>query len=103
MNISKINDIDPKYFYPVPKVWSTLITLKPKSKFEKIKEIKNLEHVTNIFFNQRRKKIKKPMKQLFKNFNSISEKLRLNLDLRPQNISIEDYFKICKVYENLNH
>ena len=103
LNISKINDIEPKYFYPIPKVWSTLITLKPKSKFEEIKEIKNLEHVTTIFFNQRRKKIKKPMKQLFKNFNSISEKLRLDLDLRPQNISIEDYFKICKVYENLNH
>ena len=103
LNISKINDIDPKYFYPVPKVWSTLITLKPRSKFEKIKEIKNLEHVTNIFFNQRRKKIKKPMKQLFENFNSMSEKLRLNLDLRPQNISIQDYLKICKVYENLKH
>ena len=102
LNISKINDIDPRYFYPVPKVWSTIITLKPKSKFERIKEIKNLEHVTNVFLIKEEKN-KKPMKQLFKNFNSISEKLRLNLDLRPQNISIEDYLKICKVYENLNH
>ena len=55
LNISKINDIDPRYFYPVPKVWSTLITLKPKSKFERIKEIKNLEHVTNVFLTKEEK------------------------------------------------
>ena len=103
MDHEKVTDISPNCFEPVPKVWSSLVLLKPKSSFQSINKIKNLEHVTNIFFNQRRKKIKKPMKQLFKNFNSISEKLRLNLDLRPQNISIEDYFKICKVYENLNH
>ena len=61
----KILDIDPKYFSPKPKVWSSIILLEPKIRIENLKKTKNLEHVTNIFFNQRRKMIRKPMKQLF--------------------------------------
>ena len=101
MNKYKISDIDPNYFYPIPKVWSTLITLQPKSKVEDIRNIKCLEHVTNIFFNQRRKKIKKPMKQLFNNYEEISDMLNIDLNLRPQNISISKYIEICRIYENL--
>ncbi len=98
---TKIVDIDPNYFYPIPKVWSTLITLKPKKQFEKINDTKNLEHITNIFFNQRRKKIKKPMNQLFNNAEKISNDLGIDLNLRPQNIPVNKYIEICKILENL--
>ena len=96
----KILDIDPKYFSPKPKVWSSIILLEPKIKTENLKKIKNLEHITNIFFNQRRKMIRKPMKQLFSNYESVAKNLSLDLDLRPQNLSIEKYLEICKIYEN---
>ena len=96
----KILDIDPKYFSPKPKVWSSIILLEPKIKIENLKKIKNLEHITNIFFNQRRKMIRKPMKQLFSNYESVAKNLSLDLDLRPQNLSIEKYLEICKIYEN---
>ena len=66
-----------------------------------LNKVKNLEHVTNIFFNQRRKMIKKPMKQLFKNFENVAEDLNLDLNLRPQNISVSKYLEICRFYENL--
>ena len=101
MNSEKILDINPEYFYPKPKVWSSLITLTPKMRYEKLKKAKNLEHITNIFFNQRRKMIKKPIKQLFKNYENITKKLNLDLNLRPQNIKINKYIEICKIYENL--
>ena len=96
----KILDIDPKYFSPKPKVWSSIILLEPKIKIENLKKTKNLEHITNIFFNQRRKMIRKPMIQLFSNYQDVAENLSLDLDLRPQNVSIEKYLDICKVYEN---
>ena len=101
MNKLKIIDINPNFFFPKPKVWSSLITLKPRLNFEVIEDIKNLEHITNIFFNQRRKMIKKPMKQLFKNFNLIAKNLSLDLNLRPQNLSKNKYIEICKIYESL--
>lgn len=100
MNKLKIIDIDPEYFYPKPKVWSSLITLTPKLKFETLQKAKHLEYVTNIFFNQRRKMIKKPMKQLFPNFEEVAKMLDLDLNLRPQNISKNKYIEISKYYEN---
>ena len=99
MNIKKIMDIDPKNFNPVPKVKSTILAFEPKKNFFKIQDGKNLEHVTNVFFNQKRKMIKKPMKVLFKNYEEISKELYLNLNLRPQNLSNLTYYKICAMYE----
>ena len=101
MNRKKILDINPNYFYPKPKIWSSLISLNPKIKFEKLKKVKNLEHVTNIFFNQKRKMIKKPMRQLFNNYDAISRDLNIDLNSRPQNVSINKYIEICKIYEEL--
>ena len=95
----KIFDIPPRSFYPVPKVWSSLIKFVPKKNIVILKKPKNLEYVTNIFFNQKRKMIKKPMKLLFKNFNQISKELSIDLNLRPQNLSNLTYYKICSLYE----
>ena len=99
MKIEKIFDIEPESFNPAPKVRSTLLVLVPKNKFFKFKDPKNLEHITNIFFSQRRKMIKKPLKILFKNYEEISKNLNLDLDLRPQNLDNITYYKICELYE----
>ena len=100
MEKSKIFDIPPSSFYPVPKVWSSLIKFVPKKNIEILKKPRNLEHVTNIFFNQRRKMIKKPMKQLFQDFENTAKKLDIDLNLRPQNLSVNKFIEICKLYEN---
>ena len=99
MKIDKIFDIEPESFNPVPKVRSTLLVLVPKNNFYNLKDPKNLEYITNIFFSQRRKMIKKPLKILFKNYEEISKKLNLDLDLRPQNLDNITYYKICELYE----
>ena len=102
LNTSKIIDISPKEFYPIPKVMSSLIILKPKKKIQYLNKTRNLEYVTNIFFSQRRKMIKKPMKQLFNDYEVIAKQLKINLNLRPQNLTVENYLEICKLYESLN-
>ena len=99
MNVKKIMDIDPKSFKPIPKIKSSILTFEPKKNYYKIQDGKNLEHITNVFFNQRRKMIKKPMKVLFKDFEEISKELSLDLNLRPQNLSNLTYYKICSMYE----
>ena len=45
--------------------------------------------------------IKKPIKILFKDYLYVAEKLKLDLNLRPENISKEKYMEICKLYEDL--
>ncbi len=100
LNVKKILNISPSCFVPKPKVESTLLNFSPKKNYLKLKNSKNLEIVTRVFFNQRRKKIKNPLNQLFKNSDKIIEKLKLNIELRPQNLSAETYYKIAKEYES---
>ena len=102
LNIEKITDVSPNSFYPIPKVKSTILLIEPKSEYFNLKNPKNLEHITNIFFNQRRKMIKKPLNIIFKNVNEISKKLNININDRPQNLSSLKYFEICREYENLD-
>ena len=101
MNVKKITDVSPNSFFPIPRVKSTVLLLEPKNDYFKIKNPKNLEHVTNIFFNQRRKMIKKPLNFLFKNAGDISKKYNINLSDRPQNLDPQIYFKLCGEYEKL--
>jgi len=103
LNIKKEFDINPKSFFPKPKVDSTLLSFVPRKDFFNIKKPANLEKITRIFFNQRRKMIKNPLRQLFKDPDQIAEKLKLNINLRPQNLSPKNYFDITKEYENLNN
>jgi len=101
LNIKKICDIKPKSFSPKPKIDSSLLLLTPKNNFFKIKDPKNLEKVTRIFFNQRRKMIKKPFNQLFNGDQKILDKLKINLNLRPQNLDFNTYYHLTSLYENL--
>ena len=57
--------------------------------------------ITRVFFSQRRKMLKKPFNQLFKNAEDISKKLNIDLNLRPQNLKPEIYFNLVKEYEKL--
>ena len=101
LNISKICDINRSSFRPKPKIESTLLIFKPKKKFFKINKATNIELITRYFFNHRRKMIKKPFNQLFNGNDEIKRKLRLNLDLRPQNLNLDTYYNLAKEYENL--
>ena len=65
LEIKKIFDIQPECFSPKPNVDSSLLIFKPKKKFFPIKDPKNLETITRIFFNHRRKMLKKPFYQIF--------------------------------------
>ena len=80
---------------------STWILFTPRENFFELKEAKNLEMITRIFFSQRRKMLKKPFNQLFNNSKEVSEKFKINLNLRPQNLEPEMYYKLVKEYESL--
>jgi 16S rRNA (adenine1518-N6/adenine1519-N6)-dimethyltransferase len=61
-----------------------------------------LEKITRIFFNQRRKKIKQSLKKIFRTPEMVSDKLKINLNLRPQNLTPLKYYLITKEYEDLS-
>jgi len=101
LDIEKICDVKPSSFSPKPRVDSSLLFFKPKTNFFKIENPKNLEIITRVFFSQRRKMLKKPFNQLFNGNIDIIKKLNIDLNLRPQNLDFETYYKLDKEYENL--
>ena len=101
LNIKKIFDIKPEAFSPKPKIYSSLLFFSPKNNYIKINDPYSLEKITRVFFNQRRKMLKKPFNQLFNGDRKVMDKLKINLNLRPQNLSLETYCKLASEYEKL--
>ena len=86
-------------FFPRPKVDSIVIHFKPKKKVNfLIKDLKNLEKVTNILFSNKRKMINKNIKKILNN-NEIRMIRELDLQLRPSEIKPEIYYRIAELYE----
>ena len=100
LKIKKICDIKPGAFYPRPKINSSLLIFYPKKNFVKINP-NSLEQVTRVFFNQRRKMLKKPFNQLFNGDQKVLDKLKIDLNLRPQNLNLDTYYKLASEYEKL--
>ena len=99
IHINKFN-VSSNCFYPKPKVDSTIIHFKPKTKIKyEIINIENLEKITSIFFSNKRKIIKKNMKKIL-NEKKINLIKNLNLNLRPENLSPDTYYKITNLFEN---
>jgi 16S rRNA (adenine1518-N6/adenine1519-N6)-dimethyltransferase len=101
LNIKKICDIKPESFSPRPKIDSSLLFFSPKKNFYKIDDPKNLEKITRVFFNHRRKMLKKPFNQLFNGDQRVLDKLKIDLNLRPQNLDFDTYYQLTSEYENL--
>ena len=101
LNVKKIIDIKPQSFLPRPKVDSSLLLFTPKENFFELKNAKNLEMITRVFFSQRRKMLKKPFNQIFVNSKEVAKKFDIDLNLRPQNLEPEMFFKLTKEYEDL--
>ena len=98
LKIKREFDIDASAFFPRPKVASTLLSMVPKNNYFKITNPEKLEEITSIFFNQRRKMVKKPLNKIFNNNEIIIKKLNIDTNLRPQNLKPEVYFQLAEIF-----
>lgn len=88
-------DVSPKAFYPAPKVWSSIVQIKPKESRPANNIINNIEKVTSLAFSGRRKMIKSSLKQLSSNIDELLSKCSINPELRAENLTITDYLNIA--------
>ena len=101
LEIEKICDVQPSSFFPKPKIDSSVLLFKPKLNFFPLTNPKNLETITRIFFMHRRKMLKKSYNLLFNGNLDIANKLNIDLNLRPQNLNFETYYKLSEEFEKL--
>ncbi len=94
--------VSPNCFIPKPKVDSMIIHFKPKlKKIFEIKDLENLERVTNILFSNKRKMINKNIKKILKN-EKIKKIKNINLKSRPSELRPEIFYKITELFEENN-
>ena len=101
LDIKKIIDIKPNCFFLNRKLTALYYFFHQKKIFFKLNNPYNLEKITRVFFSHRRKMIKKPFNQLFDGNTKILEKYNINLNLRPQNLNFETYYRLTDEYEKL--
>ena len=90
--------VSPSCFLPKPKVASLVIHFKPQLSTIILKDISNLEKITNIIFSNKRKMINKNIKKVLSK-KDISLINNLKLNLRPAEIEPEIFYNIAKLYE----
>ncbi len=90
--------VSPNSFFPKPKITSMVIHFQPKKNSFKIKNIDNLETVTNIFFSNKRKMINKSANKILSK-NQMDKIPGLELHLRPSELKPDIYYKITELFE----
>ncbi len=95
-NIKILINIKKKFFYPKPKVNSVFIMLKPRKKKYKLINIKHFIHILNISFKRKKKKTINNLKNILN--KKIIKKNNINLNERPNKISIKNFCKITNLY-----
>ena len=100
LNIIKKFNVSPNCFFPKPKVISSVLYLKPHNLTNyKIKNIQNLEKITNILFSNQRKMINKSIKKIFNKEKKIKLIKNLNLNSRPSELNPDKYYEITEIFE----
>ena len=100
LNIINSFNVSPNSFYPVPKVSSTILVFEPViNKNFKVKEITNLEKITHVFFSKKRKMVNKAFKEIFSKPDEVAKKIKVDVTLRPNQLSEIEYFKITECFE----
>lgn len=87
--------VSPSVFTPPPKVTSAIVEIIPRKKPLADVEFSKLERVVAAAFNQRRKMLKSSLKSIFKNPEEILKEAGIRPDLRPENLTIEEFCKLA--------
>ena len=98
--IEKVCDVAPSSFSPPPKVFSSLIVFEPLRKELRldISVEKYIDKLLRISFNSRRKMIRNSLNSIltYDEINKLSESSEICFNLRPQDISIEQWIKLAE-------
>jgi len=94
-NTQILFDVPPESFDIKPKVNSSFIRLTPKKSDIDVSTKNNLFKIIDMSFSSRRKNIKNNLKKANLDWDS----LEINQNLRPEEVSLENYLKIAKQYQ----
>lgn len=94
----RVLEVGPECFYPVPKVNSTVVSLRPKHEIEVI-SFESLEFIVAKAFSMRRKTLANNFKGIFANEDWVA--LDISSQKRAQSLCIKDFVKMAQYFESV--
>ena len=99
--VTKICDVQPSAFDPPPKVISSLVVFKPLSTNKRVDTNieKYIDKLLKLAFNSLRKKLKNTLSSLLtkEEINQLELSSNINFNLRPQDLSVDDWINIASI------
>lgn len=96
---SRAFDVPASAFTPPPKITSSIVRLVPKDLDADQPRIETVEKITGLAFGQRRKMLRQSLKTLVPDISEFLEKIGLKETLRADALSVSDFIKLAKTYE----
>ncbi len=90
-------DVPPSAFVPQPKIISTVVQIVPLARPRYSCSKKALELITRTAFGQRRKMLRSSLKKI--NGETLLNEAGINPECRPQDIDIEGFCNLARIYE----
>ncbi|WP_265033392.1 16S rRNA (adenine(1518)-N(6)/adenine(1519)-N(6))-dimethyltransferase RsmA [Wolbachia endosymbiont (group A) of Sicus ferrugineus] len=90
-DIKKEFDIEPKEFFPRPKVHSSVITVNPLTTPKFAVNLETLTRLTRAVFAQRRKMLRNSLQNITNHAETVLENAKLSGNERPENLTIEQF------------
>ena len=100
--IEKKLNLTPNYFFPKPKVDSTILKFTFKKKIKEVKNEKLLIKLIKICFNQRRKTIKNNLKRINLFSNEFLIDCKINPNKRAEELDFTDFVKLSNYLNKKN-
>ncbi|PUA29022.1 MAG: 16S rRNA (adenine(1518)-N(6)/adenine(1519)-N(6))-dimethyltransferase [Cellvibrio sp. 79] len=99
--VEDLFDVPPTSFDPAPKVDSAIVRLIPYAQLPHVaNNVKTLETLVNVAFQQRRKTLRNSLKQLLT--AEQMESLPVDLSLRPEEISLPEYVAMSNLLGDIS-
>ena len=95
LETEKLFDVSPNAFRPIPKVWSSVVRLKPKENI--VKNESMFREIVSISFAQKRKTILNNLKNKFANAEDILFRAEIESKRRAETLSLEEWRRITEI------
>ncbi|BET31178.1 ribosomal RNA small subunit methyltransferase A [Wolbachia pipientis] len=100
-DIKKEFDIEPKEFFPRPKIHSSVITVNPLPTPKFVVNLETLIKLTRAVFSQRRKMLRNSLQNITNHAETVLENAKLSGNQRPENLTIEQFCLLANNVECL--
>jgi 16S rRNA (adenine1518-N6/adenine1519-N6)-dimethyltransferase len=93
---SKVCELGPELFYPIPKVSSATVYMRPKTNVPNEKLYQAIRTLTSVAFSQRRKMLRQSLKTAFKSPEEVCKSLSIDSMIRAEDVTILQYVQLAQ-------